>query len=171
MKKTLPIIAVTIVILGVGAWWFLGQRGGAVTMPGGIEKKAGQEGESFTGKLKQAITIGVPLKCTYQQGDFAGTGYVQGKKYFGEVSNQEQKGYVIMKDNCMWTWGEEQKQGVKMCFEEDIFEGNEEVEGTVPTEVEYHCAPAVFPDSKFDPPADINFMDVSQQFMNYGEGN
>ena len=170
MKKALPIIIIAIVILGAGAWWFLGKGGVSlpVSAPGGIEKEAGEEGESFTGKLKAAVTLGVSMKCTYQQGDFTGTGYIKGKRYYGEVMQQGKKGYVIMKDNCMWSWGTEQAQGVKMCFEEDIFEQEQEyegVEGAVPTEAEYHCTPAVFPDSRFDPPSNVNFMDMDQMMQ------
>ena len=172
MKKILPIVIVVLVVLGLGGWWFLARKDAGVTttMPGGIEKEAGEEGESFTGKLKQAIALGVPMKCTYTQGDFTGTGFVKGRKYYGEVSAQGKKNYIIMKDNCMWSWTEEQSQGVKMCFEDDIFEEFEqEGQGQVPTEAEYHCLPSVFSESKFNPPANINFMDASQQPGTYGE--
>lgn len=173
MKKALPIVIILVVILGAGAWWFLGKSGVSlpVSVPGGIEKETGEEGESFTGKLKAAMALGVPMKCTYQQGDFMGTGYIKGKKYYGEVMQQGKKGYVIMKDNCLWSWSTEQPQGVKMCFEEDFFEQGQEYqeyegfEGSVPTEAEYHCAPAVFPDSRFDPPSNINFMDMDQMMQ------
>lgn len=162
MKKAIPIIIILVLVLGVGAWWFLGRGGGGVTLPGGIEKEAGEEDESFTGKLKQAIALGVPMKCSYTQGDFTGTGFVQGRKYYGEVSNQGRKGYVIMKDNCMWSWTEGQDQGVKTCFETDMWEEQEGQQVQVPIEAEYHCAPVVFPESKFDPPANINFLDMDQ---------
>lgn len=171
MKKILPIVIVVLVVLGIGGWWFLGRKDAGVTsIPGGIKKEAGEESKAFTGKLKQAIALGVPMKCTYTQGDFTGTGFVKGRKYYGEVSSQGRKGYVIMKDNCMWSWTEEQNQGVKMCFEDDIFEEFEqEGQGQVPIEAEYRCLPSVFSESKFNPPANINFMDMKQQMETYGE--
>jgi hypothetical protein len=167
MKKVLPIIIVAVIVLGAGAWWFLGRGGGSLPIPtpGGIKKEAGEAGESFTGKLKAVVALGTPMKCTYQQGDLTGTGYIKGKKYYGELAQGDKKGYVIMKDNCMWSWSTDEPQGVKMCFEEDIFEESEEAEGVVPVEAEYHCAPAVFSDSKFDPPANINFMDMDQMMQ------
>lgn len=164
MKKVLPIIII-LIVLGIGAWWFFGR--GAVTMPGGIKKEAGEEGEGFTGKLRAAVDMGIPMKCTYTQGDFTGTGYIKGKKYYGEVMQAGERGYIIMKDNCMWSWSTEQTQGVKMCFEEDIFEQSEEVEGTVPVEAEYHCTPAVVPDSRFDLPSGVNFMDMDEMMQGY----
>ncbi len=163
MKKSLPIIIVVLIVLGVGGWWLLGKGDTGVVTPGGIKKEAGEEDKAFTGKLKQAIALGVPMKCTYTQGDFTGMGFVKGRKYYGEVSSQGKKGYVIMKDNCMWSWTEEQNQGVKMCFESDIFEEFEqEGQSQVPVEVEYHCTPAVFSESKFNPPIDVNFMEMGQ---------
>ncbi len=57
-------------------------------------------------------------------------------------------------------------QGFKNCFEEDFWEMGEgaaqEGQASIPTEAEYRCAPAVFPDAKFDPPANINFMTMEQ---------
>jgi hypothetical protein len=70
----------------------------------------------------------------------------------------------------MWSWTEGQGQGVKMCFEDDIFEGSEqEGQGQMPIEAEYRCLPSVFSESKFDIPTDVNFMDMSQLPGAYGE--
>lgn len=162
MKKLLPIIIVVVVLVGgvIGAWWFLGKGSLSVpSMPGGIKKETGQEGESFTGQLKEAIARGVPMKCTYTQGDFTGTGFIKGKNYYGEISQEGKKGYVIMKDDCMWSWSEGENQGIKMCFEEDIWE---QEEGTVPTEAEYYCSPTLVSDSQFNPPASVDFLDMDE---------
>ncbi len=172
MKKNLPLIIIVVVViavLAVGAWMFLGKGKGGIslpTVPGVVEKEAGEEGQEFVGKIKDVVARGVPMKCTYTQGDFIGTSYVKGEKMYGEVSQQGKTGYVIIKDNCMWSWSTGETQGVKMCFEGDFWETSEEYtqEGqvTVPTEAEYRCAPAVFTDAKFNPPADINFVDLDE---------
>lgn len=168
MKKALPLIIIGVVILGVGAWWFLGRGGGSlITLPGEVKKEAGEEGETFTGKMKDVIARGVPMKCTYSQGDYSGTTYIKGKKVYGEVVREGKTGYLIMVDNCMWSW--EDNQGIKMCFDEDIWETDEEeVTGTVPIDAEYRCVPAVFSDSKFTPPSNVTFMSM-EDLMQMGE--
>lgn len=159
---------IVVIALGVGAWLFLskGGEGEVATLPGEVKKEAGEEGESFTGKLKAAIALGVPMKCSLEQDDYTGTSYVKGKKVYGEVKSQGREGYVIMVDKCMWSWTKGESQGVKMCSEEDAWDT--EGEGSVPTEAEYRCAPAVIPDSKFDPPADINFIDMDEMMNTVG---
>lgn len=178
MKKNLPLIIIIVVVVAavaVGAWMFLGK--GAVSLPisgpGVIEKEAGEAGEEFVGKIKDVVALGVPMRCTYTQGDFTGESYIKGKKMYGEVSQQGRTGYVIIKDNCMWSWTTGETQGAKMCFEEDFFEMSEEYtqegQASVPTEAEYRCAPAAFTDAKFNPPANINFMDLDE-LMQSGMG-
>lgn len=169
MKKALPIIiaVVAIVIVGFLAWNFLGKGEVSVPVPGAeIKKEAGEAGEEFVGKIKDVVTKGVPMKCTYAQDGTSGTSYVKGKKMYGEVTAEGKQAYVIIKDNCMWSWSEGETQGFKTCFEEDFWEMSEEYaqegKASVPTEAEYRCAPAVFPDSKFNPPASVNFMTMEQ---------
>jgi hypothetical protein len=178
MKKFLPIIIVAgIAVLGLGfvAWNYLGK--GAVTLPVSapvvVEKEAGEEGGEFVGKIKEVVARGVPMKCTYAQGDYSGTSYIKGEKMYGEVSQAGRGGYVIIKNNCMWTWNQGENQGIKMCYEEDFWEMSEEYaqEGqtSVPTEAEYRCVPAVISDSQFDPPASVNFLDMEQMMEGLGE--
>jgi len=176
LKKALPIIVIVAVVIVAGAaWMFLGKGKGGVSVPipGEIKKEAGQEGEAFVGKIKDVVARGVPVKCTYTQGDFTGTSFVKGKKMYGEVASEGKTGYVIIKDNCMWSWNTGENQGVKMCFEEDFWEMSEEYaqegEATVPTEAEYRCAPAIFTDSKFNPPANVNFMDMEEMMRGMQE--
>lgn len=171
MSKKLPliiIVLVVVVVIGVGAWMFFGK--GEVSLPasgpGVVEKKAGEEAEEFVGKIKDVVDLGTAMKCTYLQGDFTGESYIKGRKMYGEVSQQGKKGYIIIKDNCMWNWSPGESQGVKMCFEEDFWdmpeESGREGQVSVPIEAEYRCVPAVFSDAKFNPPADVSFMDLDE---------
>jgi hypothetical protein len=138
------------------------------------QEQAGEEG--FTGKLKDVIARNIPMKCTWSVGDFSATGYVKGEKFYSEVMQKGKQGYMIMKDNCMWTWSKDEAQGVKMCFEpeegEDVWE-MEDVEGMEgagpPPDVNLKCVPAVISDSKFVPPSNINFMDMSEMMKGMGQ--
>ena len=172
MKKSLPIIIVLLLVaLGIGAWSFLGKNGKkeipAVPIPGEVKKEAGEEGESFTGKLKQVITRGVPMKCTVNQDNFSGTSYIKGKKVYSEITQGGKEAFMIMVDKCMWNWSKDENQGVKMCFDEDVWDSDEE--GTVPIDAQYNCRPTIISDSKFNPPANINFLDMDQMMEGFGE--
>lgn len=162
MKKNLVIIIVVVLVVLAIGWLVLVKGKGGAAPIGEIKKEAGEEGEVFTGKIKQMIERGIAMKCTYTQGDFSGTGFVKGRNYYGEVRGPGQKGYVIIKDDCLWSWGEGQSQGIKMCPEGDIWEAQEGQETQVPIEVEYRCVPAVFSDAQFNPPAGVNFMEMEE---------
>jgi len=170
MKKIIPILIVVAIAaaLGVGAWMLLGKGGISlpVSSPGVIEKEAGESEEEFIGKMRDIVALGTPMKCTYTQGDITSESYIRGKNMYGEVSQDGKTSYVIAKDNCMWNWTTGEAQGTKMCFEEDFWEMSEEYaqegQASVPTDTEYRCAPAIFSDTKFNLPANINFMDLDE---------
>lgn len=169
MKKFLPIIVVAVVIVGgaIVAYMVLGKGGLSLpSMPGEIKKESGETGEEFVGKIKEMVARGVPMKCTYSQNGSTGTSYIKGKNIYGEMIAQGKQGYVIMKDSCMWSWNKGENQGVKMCFEEDVWEMSEddvqEGQASLANEAEYRCLPAIISDSQFEPPADVNFMDMDQ---------
>ena len=143
-----------------------------ITESGGTkETKKGQPTgeapkESFIGTLKEVISFGGAVECTYKKDDaFFGKTWVKGKQIYSEFTQEGKKGYMIMKDNCMWTWDTQQTQGVKMCFDPSEFEEMTEGESSTgqqmgpPSDMNYNCIPAVIGDSRFNPPTDIDFMD------------
>lgn len=159
MKKALPVVII-IAALGISGWMLFG-KGKPVSGPA-------QEGESFTGKIKEAILRAVPMKCTWQddKGNST-TGYIKGDNYYGEATGEGKTGYLIMKDDCMWIWNRGENQGVKTCFkpteeEESIWETE-----NAPQE-NYHCVPAVVSDSIFNLPTDVNFIDM-EEMLKFGE--
>ena len=163
LKKLLPILAI-VAIIGVG--WFLSQnkKGGGISIPG-VSK-------TYTAKGIQAvIELGIPMKCTYKIGDMEYEGYVKGKQWRGKMQfGDGRQGEVIMKDNCMWSWGDKDVQGVKMCFEptedgQDMW--NDPQQDTV-IDFDYQCRPAAITDAQFNPPANINFMDMDQMMSPEG---
>jgi len=170
MKKITPILIVVAiaVVLGVGAWMLLGKGGVSlpISSPGVIEKEAGESEEEFSGKMKDIVALGTPMKCTYTQGDITSESYIKGKNMYGEVNQGGKTSYVIAKDKCMWNWTTGEAQGTKMCFEEDFWdmskESAQEGQASIPTDTEYRCVPAIFSDTKFNLPANINFMDLDE---------
>ena len=175
MKKSLPIIIILVIIVSaLAAWKFMGKKTGS--SQGGIQQ-AGQEqtaGESFTGKIKDAFMKNIPLKCTYKMSDNNfGVGYLKNKKYYGEITANGKLGYIILVDNCLWSWSKDETKGVKMCFEpkegEDIWADFEKEQKT--GEVNYNCAPSVVNDAVFTPPSNIQFTDFNEMMKGLGQPN
>jgi hypothetical protein len=156
MKKGLIIkIVVVLAILGVGAYLLL--SGGTVNFTGnGIN--ISKTSTTFTGSIKAAVEKGIPLKCTMPKNAATGievtAGYIKGKRYYGEVIQNGKPGYIIMSDNCMYSWVKGTKEGAKICFEGDIWEQQGSSNGN------YDCKSAVFSDSIFTPPSDVTFREM-----------
>jgi len=141
------------------------------------EGKSGSKVEEFTGNLKEAMGLSVPMKCTMSQNGDSWTSYIKGKDMYLESTTQGKKGYMISKDDCTYTWGDPSddetggQPGFKMCVDpEEVSDGAEEWEGKkgavkaegVDYNLEYKCAPAVFSDDKFNPPANVEFMGMEE---------
>jgi len=169
MKKSLPIIIILVIIVaGLVGWKYLGKGKTALTSGGTEQVQEETQGESFTGKIKDAFMRNVPLKCTYQMDENnSGVGYLKNQKYYGEITSNGKITYVILADNCMWSWTKEETQGVKMCFEveegEDIWSDIEE--GQQAAGYDYRCAPSLVNDAVFTPPSNIKFMDIDQMMQ------
>ena len=146
----------------------------AVLLSGCLAKKTTQPEtkteEEFSGTIQQAMKLGVPMKCEWKQNEDSGTSYVKGKDMYVEMTVQGKTGYLIQKDNCMWSWNKDEKQGFKICSEEkaeneaetDLAQPENFQAKGVNLDVEYKCAPALISGDKFSPPADITFTDFGE---------
>ena len=155
------IIAVIVAIIGVGAYIFL-SGGKTKISENGIQINnpiTNTTSDIFIGTIKMAIEKGIPIKCTTPKDETTGievtAGYFKGQKYYGEVIMKGKQGYIIMVGNCMWSWEKDSKQGAKTCFTGNIWDLQGESKST------YTCRPAIFSDSLFTPPSDVQFIDVS----------
>ncbi len=185
MKKMLPIIVVVLIIGAIGGY-FLVQRENLpvdqiVDSEGsqdidwsdqeGVQEDIGVEDDAediYTGTLKYMVGLGIPLRCDLQTADYSGTTWVKGESFYTEVDSDGQTGKIIFKDDCLWNWSEGESQGVKMCFDpeeaEEIISGQTDSPETtdLPTGVEYNCRPAAITDAKFNPPSNVEFMDMDE---------
>lgn len=179
MKKNnkLPIIIVVVILLVIGGFFVLANinKTNAPTMTqdqNGQQMQAGQamqeqEGGSFMGALKDVIAKGTAFKCTSSvdtesgQGVIEGT--VQGNNYLGKANVQGKMANILMKENCMWTWEEGKTNGFKTCFE--LAEGQTSMWGQynqAALDANVNCAPTVVGPGTFNPPANVNFIDMDQ---------
>jgi hypothetical protein len=178
MKKSLPIvIGAVVLVVGALAYTFLSKSDQKGIQNGTNEATTMENttsSDTFTGTLKEAISRGVAMKCTYQVEGSEYEGYVKGNNYRGKVQTAEgETGEVIVKDNCMWSWSENQAQGVKTCIQEtDAEDESEDIwdqpDSSVDTSVNYRCVPATVTDAMFTPPTNIEFMDVDAMMENFG---
>lgn len=160
MKKILPIIVV-LLLIGGGAYFIFGRNQGQSVG----DKIAETTSDAFSGSLKMAVEKGLPMKCTYEVEGNEYEGIVKGRAWRGKMKSADgQVGEVIIKDNCMWSWSETESkvQGIKMCYDEisaetSLWSGVYEDNG-----ISYRCLPTVVTDADFNPPAEVEFMDLSQ---------
>lgn len=167
MKGKLLIIVFLVIVVAGAAWFFINKGDGAGI--GSLTQKY-SESKPFSGGLKAAVELGVSMKCSYEVDGVEYSGVIKGRQYKGKVKMQDGKeGNVLMKENCMYTWSDLASQGVKICFEENDQSVWEQSEGTAPegtAPVNYTCYPALVPDSEFNLPSGVNFMDIGAP-MNY----
>jgi hypothetical protein len=190
MKKALPLILIGAVVLAAGAY-FLSQNNQTMpetAEPEQQEQQMSEEQEqtndqsSITGNLKKILGMGRSLKCSWSSGDASGTTWVKNGMFYNEVSAEGNQARTIFKDDCMWSWQEGKEQGVKMCYSpeeaEEIISGQSEetqentgmdTDESVPADVNYNCQPATVSDSRFEPPADIQFLDIQQMMQGMQE--
>jgi len=171
-KKLLPIAIIVVVVL-IFAFLVLRQKSSNQNTTNPVqeaaENVAQKAEETFVGSLKLAIEKGVSMKCTYKVGESEFEGYLKSKMWRGKMTSANgDVAEVILKDNCMWSWNsaDKLKQGAKICFEEEDQEGEKkdvwEESGVNNPDIEYTCLPATISDDKFNPPTDINFIDLNQ---------
>lgn len=173
LKKNTLIILIVILLAIAAVIWFTMFRGKSPL--GGASKDS-----PFTGGLAAAAALGVPMKCEYSAEGATYTGIIKGKSYKGEAKMPDGTvGNVLVLDNCMYSWSNEEKEGIKSCFEEEentFWQDTDSTDTTTQTseasfDYEYKCFPTVVSGSEFDVPKDVNFMDLSSfgDFGNYGE--
>ncbi len=181
MKKSIVIILIGAVVLGAGAYFLSQNKPSQPSTEPQQQEQANEQQETddqetMTGSLKRMLGLERSLKCSWSNEGGSGTTWVKNGMFYNEVTDGTQQARVIFKDDCMWSWQEGKAQGVKMCFSpeeaDEIISGEssesqetdqqQATDESVPTDVQYNCRPATVSDAKFDPPEDIQFMDVDQ---------
>jgi hypothetical protein len=171
--KKIIIIALVIVAAGV-AWYFL--KGGNGAGVGSLTQKFSEK-SPFTGSLKAAVALGVPMKCTYTENGNEYSGIIKGKMYKGNIVMQDgTEGTVLMKDDCVYTWSDIEKQGTKFCFDSEDFEDTGDVGESEDADmwdqsgednpIDYVCYPTVVTNAEFNLPSGIEFMDLGAMMNN-----
>ena len=119
----------------------------------------GSNDDAFNGAFKAAIALGTPMKCSYEVDGVEAEGWIKGKQYIGKTQMKGGTVNVLMKGDCMWSWGEGEKTGTTMCFKSTDGSSmwDDAGEGT-PGDVS--CRPAAITNAKFTPPSNVKFLDM-----------
>ncbi|MFH1427243.1 MAG: hypothetical protein ABIG60_01810 [Patescibacteria group bacterium] len=147
-----------------------------------------EEEESFFGSMKDLLTRDKSLKCTYEEknsdGDdnssSRGEMYIAGGKARTDIVNISENGeedmHMIMDSDWMYTWTSFMPKGTKMKLDTLQESENFEKKGNInqgfqdlAKELNYKCRPWIVDGSKFIPPSDIVFDDITEMMAGFAE--
>ena len=180
--QNIIIAVIVLVALGAGTWWVVSDPVGdaarsAIEQTPDVtpaEQMSDEEAlPSGMGRLMDLYERGVPMECTFTYSDETGSG--EGASYFdGEQMRvsamYEENGTTFVSDiindgTMMYVWGESPGGdfAIKMlATEEDMMDIDDDLDDAtmLDEEVEYDCREWSVDRSVFNPPADIEFMDM-----------
>jgi len=150
------------------------------------------EGGNLSTSLKELMGMGKSMKCnwTVSEGDGSGKGiiYVEGEKFREDLTIDEEgekiSTYVISDGTWIYQWSSNSKEGTKMQMSEveKMAEENEKTETPDASneenimeefyeKVDYNCEKWNADGSKFIPPSDIQFNDMTQMVKDMQENS
>jgi len=132
--------------------------------PATDQKPAEKKGGVFE-SIKDAMSKSLSLKCEYPTEKGKVIAYIKGSSIRIDGSwSGANEGSAIVKEDKIWTWNNDGKEGIIFPIQSDQAKG----QGVNPDDLvndfekeKQFCSTAVFSDSVFDPPQDINFKDFS----------
>lgn len=136
-------------------------------------QKAGGLTEKIT-DIAEAMTSGLSYRCTYTYQNIQTDSWIRGEKFMSESEVEGEKSYALSDGKWMYTWGGGQPQGIKMNIAEVKKLGEAQAPGQQPTDpveiaksaANVECMPEAVPDSKFVPPKDVEFLDMTELLAN-----
>ena len=174
MKKTWIIIAILILILlAIGGFMFLGKS--SKSQPSqkvAVQQTTTKPSSIVQGTIKSILGMGKTQQCaiTYPNTQTTGTVYIADKKLSGDFTvkttgGKETVSHVISDGTYMYIWSSAMANGIKMKIP-DVTKNAPT--GTVQNQnfdinqkVSLNCSPWIADNSKFTPPLNINFTDMS----------
>jgi hypothetical protein len=113
--------------------------------------------------LKDAVADGTTMKCSWGIEDlYSGETFIKDHMLYINYKPgwEVDTIHVIIKDNCLWEWTEEES-GKKICLEatENFYDSRvfPEIQESQMMNCKYNCVPAEIADSMFEVPENIAF--------------
>lgn len=136
--------------------------------------------ESFTGSLDDLIAKKKPLKCTWSitaEGMISqGTLYINGEKYRSDVTSDKIEMHYLSDGTNIYMWDSMQAKGTMISVadmdEMEVQTGTDVDESEMTAKdldgvYNYQCSSWSTENSKFNPPSDIEFVDIGAQMKEY----
>lgn len=182
-RKTTIVVIAIIVIVGAGAvGYFLANQNNTDDNDNTQASTSQQADKAGTGEEKATINSllnkGSNQKCEFSsvanETTAAGTIYFSNKRMRGEYTtttkDQTSKGNMLIVGNTQYYWTESSQKGVKMDISGQQNQNNQSGEGQQPTNggldtkqgYKFTCNDWKVDESKFTPPADIEFTDLTK---------
>ncbi len=187
MRNQKRIVGAVILLLGLSAFIFFQQKKATspTTSDHAAMENKGEDLGSISGTLKDLIARNVPMTCTFATKDETskletkGDVYLSGKKMHGNfisvVNGKETHTHMIRDDVYMYTWTSDQPEGMKMKVDqiEEMTKDTMKNAKDAPQaqqatsldnqNVDYDCSAWLVDEAKFVPPADVKFVDYTEQ--------
>ncbi|KKQ95538.1 MAG: hypothetical protein UV74_C0001G0043 [Candidatus Woesebacteria bacterium GW2011_GWB1_43_14] len=157
-------VIVIVVVVALAGWFFLKGKGAGPLST--VTEGGYSDSNPFTGTLKAAVALGIPMKCTYEEGGVEYESVIQGKRFKGSVATEGETSSIIMLDNCIYSWSKGTTDGIKMCFSEedtDIWDANN-TESEAPTADlpdNLKCYPTTVGAGEFSLPSEVSFREFN----------
>lgn len=170
------LIAVIVLVVLAGGWYVYSGKQSSIMPYTQNSSQGSSAGDKISGKFADLLNAGKSMECTFS-GETdgyktSGTVFVAGKNMRGDF-NSESKGkmmdsHMIQNGEKIYSWTTEPKQGMMMKItKEDQARNQEEADSAAnkPLDVDknydYNCKGWSGDQSKFQPPSDIEFQDLS----------
>ncbi|OGH10914.1 MAG: hypothetical protein A3B38_04120 [Candidatus Levybacteria bacterium RIFCSPLOWO2_01_FULL_36_13] len=168
--KVVGAIVVLVLLLGIGGFLVLGQNKQANQTATNITPTTVQNEKSTT-DIWGILSKGTNQKCdfSYMTSDSSSTGtfYFSGKKMRGDITSKNEGKtsvfYLIRDGDTNYMWGTDLEAGFKMTLKEEDLKTNQQFVQYFNSDqkVDYKCTPWLVDASKFTPPSNIKFTDLS----------
>ncbi|HZJ18200.1 MAG TPA: hypothetical protein VFD45_01100 [Patescibacteria group bacterium] len=181
-KGLIIVVIIILALLGSALYLNLGKSSNtSENKTNSMDKSNQTAGEMVKGTIKNLFGAGKNVKCAINSAENNGTGtvYVAGKKMRGDFTSQVEgktvKSHFIQDEEFSYIWSSEMDQGIKMKADlgtEETSASNSKENSTVKNqtmdlnkEVDYKCSNWTVDNSKFTPPSNIKFSDLTDLMM------
>ena len=144
------------------------------------QKEQEQNGSGIISSIKDAMSLGKTMRCTYKIGEgnnaIEVVSYIKGDKFAMEMSMEGQKQRTVNNEDATFSWVEGEKTGTKIarnCFEDDNIKNNSDedmqssraqMQKEFENAVDVKCEPVASAD--FSVPSGIDFEDQCEMMKN-----
>lgn len=183
-KQSNLILAAIGIIIVVAGVLVLSNKSTKAPQPGATTGLASPQESQNRGSLKSLLTVGKDQSCTFtsNQGKTKGTVFISGKKMSGDFAttgadNKQVESRMILDDQYSYFWSSDAVEGTKMKLSNleaitppPSASGQTQNQAVdINQDVEYQCSVWAVDNSKFIPPSNVTFMDVSALIQQSGQ--